>query len=74
MNIKYLIEEYKQGIKTEINKTKREPVVYANNPSNLNNIDWENGSPILKSFSFHKLFSAKEIYIENRDIFRTFNR
>lgn len=63
-NASYMINKYKQGISTDINKIKRTPITYVINPRNMKKIDWENGSPILKTFSFHKLMTAKELYIE----------
>jgi len=47
---------------TEINKERREPVVYGYHFNNK--IHWQTGSPILKSFLFNKVLTAKEVYIE----------
>ncbi|MGB1316171.1 MAG: hypothetical protein ACPG4Y_09130 [Chitinophagales bacterium] len=57
--------------KTDINKEHRKPIIIGNESrtyyrySSLININWKTeNDPYLKSFSFHKVLSAQEIYIE----------
>lgn len=48
---------------TDINRQKRQPIVYGRIVRG-NKIVWQNGVPIMKSFGFQKVMSARKLYIE----------
>ena len=54
-------KDYISEVNTDINRIKRKPILYQTYRWNQ---EWQNGDPILKSFDFHKVMSAKDVYLE----------